>query len=189
MEADVGAPARDGARVVTPRRVVVTGSECTGKTTLAARLAAHYGAVAVPELSRAYAEHAARPLTIADVEPIARGQLAAERKAEASADRLAVFDTDLLSTLVYARHYYDHAPAWIAGELRDHPADLYLLCDIDVPWVADSARDRGHMRHEMHTLFADAVRATGVPVVLIRGDRDERFRAAVATVDALLARG
>lgn len=174
---------------MTPWRVVVTGSECTGKTTLAARLAAHYGTTAVPEFSRVYAEHAARVLTSDDVEPIARGQLAAEREAESRADRLLVLDTNLLSTLVYGRHYYGHAPLWIADELHDHPADLYLLCDIDVPWVADSARDRGHMRHEMHTLFADAVRATGVPFVVIRGTRDERFRAAVEAVDALLARG
>ena len=171
-----------------PFRVVVTGSESTGKTTLAARLAGHFGAVHVPEFSRAYAESAGRELTRGDVEPIARGQLANERQAESQAGRLLVLDTDLLSTAVYGRHYYGHAPDWIAEALRDHPADLYLLCDIDVPWVADPARDRGHMRPEMHALFVDAVRRTGVPSTLIRGDWDERFRVGVDAVDALLAR-
>jgi len=173
-----------------PLRVVVTGSESTGKTTLAGRLAAHYGAACVPEHSRAYALSVARPLTRGDVEPIAHAQLAAERQAESEAgaeDRLIVLDTDVLSTLVYGEHYYGHAPRWIAHELRGHPADLYLLCDIDVPWVPDPARDRGHLRAEMHALFADAVRRTGVPCVLIRGDWEQRFRSAVAAVDALLA--
>lgn len=170
-----------------PLRVVVTGSESTGKTTLAGRLAAHYGTACVPELSRAYALSVARPLTRHDVEPIARAQLAAERAAESAAGRLIVLDTDVLSTLVYGEHYYGHAPRWITDELRGHPADLYLLCDIDVPWVPDPARDRGHLRAEMHALFAEAVRRSGVPCVLIRGDWEERFRSAVAAVDALLA--
>ena len=37
-------------------RLVVTGSECTGKTTLAARLAERYRTAWVPEFARAYAE-------------------------------------------------------------------------------------------------------------------------------------
>ncbi|HET7232591.1 MAG TPA: ATP-binding protein [Longimicrobium sp.] len=174
--------------VICPLRVVVTGSESTGKTTLAERLAEHYGTICVPEFSRAYAQSAGRELTADDVEPIARGQLANERRAELDANRLLVLDTDVLSTVVYGTHYYGDAPAWISETLREHPADLYLLCDIDVPWVADPARDRGHMRPEMHALFVDAVRGTGVSFVLIRGGWEERFRVAVDAIDALLAR-
>lgn len=177
-----------GPRALTrPLRVVVTGSESTGKTTLAERLAGHYATAWVPEFSRAYAESLDRPLTRDDVEPIARGQVAGERQAEAKGGRLLILDTDVLSTLVYGEHYYGHAPEWIAAALREHPADLYLLCDVDVPWTPGPLRDRGHLRGEMHALFADAVRRTGAPAVLIRGNWDERFRAAVAAVDALLA--
>lgn len=168
-------------------RVVVTGSECTGKTTLAGRLAAHYGTVWTPEFSRAYAESIARPLTADDVEEIARGQLASECDAEFDANRLLILDTDVLSTLVYGEHYYVHAPEWIEDARAEYPTDLYLLCDIDVPWTPGPARDRGDRREEMHALFADAVRRTGDPGVLIRGAWDERFRAAVEAVDALLA--
>ncbi|HET7462291.1 MAG TPA: ATP-binding protein [Longimicrobium sp.] len=170
-----------------PLRVVVTGSESTGKTTLAARLAAHYGTPWTPEFARTYVDALARPLTRGDVEPIARGQLAGERDAVPRAGRLLVLDTDVLSTLVYGEHYYGHAPGWIAAALRRHPADLYLLCDVDAPWVPDPQRDRGDARDEMHALFAAAVRRTGVPTVLVRGDWDQRFRTAVAAVDALLA--
>ena len=37
-------------------RVVVTGSECTGKTTLATELAQHYDTVWVPEFLRQFVE-------------------------------------------------------------------------------------------------------------------------------------
>lgn len=115
------------------------------------------------------------------------GSWPASAKPRRRAGRLLVLDTDVLSTLVYGEHYYAHAPRWIADELRRHPADLYLLCDIDAPWVPDPQRDRGDARGEMHALFAEAVRGTGVPSVLIRGGWDERFRVAVRAVDGLLA--
>ena len=57
------------------RRVVVTGPECTGKTTIAGALAAEWRAPLVPEAARVYAEEAVlagRQLSATDVEPIAR---------------------------------------------------------------------------------------------------------------------
>lgn len=59
-------------------RVVVTGSECTGKTTLAAALAAAYDTVWVPEFARRFVRDKGAPPTFDDVEPIARGQMRLE---------------------------------------------------------------------------------------------------------------
>ena len=105
-----------------PTRIVVTGSESTGKTTLARDLAAHFGAQWVPEQSRSYAERVRRELKADDVAPIASEQIAAEDAALVEAIRTRrrwlFLDTDLLSTVVYARHYYGSCPAWIeAGNL------------------------------------------------------------------------
>ena len=94
-------------------RVVLTGSESTGKTTLAADLAAHYRTVWSPEFARAYADRKKGPLDRSDVEPIARGQIAGEDEAARRAGRLLILDTDLLSTVVYGRHYYGRFPEWI----------------------------------------------------------------------------
>jgi len=56
-------------------RVVVTGSECTGKTTLAETLAEHYGTVVVPEFVRYYVREKGAAPEYRDVEAIARGQI------------------------------------------------------------------------------------------------------------------
>ena len=79
------------------------------------------------------------PLTADDVEPIARRQIEAEERGLATATRLLVLDTDLLSTTVYARHDYGSCPPWIEQAARDRRADLYLPCDVDAPWVSDPA--------------------------------------------------
>jgi nicotinamide riboside kinase len=71
---------------------------------------------------------------------------------------------------------------------RARAADLYLLLDIDVPWVPDPARDRGDRREEMHALFRNALVSFGLPFVEIRGDWDARLASACRAVDALLAR-
>jgi HTH-type transcriptional regulator, transcriptional repressor of NAD biosynthesis genes len=168
------------------KRVVVTGSESTGKTTLAADLARHFGTVWVPEFARGYLDHKAattgQPLDATDIEPIARGQIEAEDHAVGDAKGILVLDTDLVSTTVYARHYYGRCPEWIERAAHDRRADLYLLCDIDVPWVADPQRDRPHLREHLHELFVSALESLGARSVLISGSWDDRHAMAVAAV-------
>ena len=171
-----------------PLRVVVTGSECTGKTTLAQSLAERFGAPWVPEYARGYCEAKPGPLGPEDVEPIARGQVAEADAAEARATDLLVHDTDLLSTVVYARHYYGSCPAWIERAARARLADLYLLCAPDLPWAADGIRDRGEAREEMHRLFASALAGAEAVVHLVSGTGPDRTEAAAAAVAAALAR-
>jgi NadR type nicotinamide-nucleotide adenylyltransferase len=171
---------------------VVTGSESTGKTTLAADLARHFGGMFVAEYARRYADtkidSTGVPLDATDVEPIAQGQIALHDRAFRTATRLVVLDTDLVSTVVYARHYYGECPPWIEQAAAERRGDLYLLCDIDVPWVPGRHRDRPHARAEIHAMFAAAVEALGVPVVVVRGSWEERFEIAAGAVAALLSR-
>lgn len=170
-------------------RVVLTGSESTGKSTLAARLAEHYEAELVPEFVREFAERKGGAIEFSDHGPIAKGQMALEDEHIARGNRLVVQDTDLLSTVVYCDHYFGMCPPWIREAAASRKPDLYLLMDIDLPWIADGVRDRGHMREEMQRLFHDAVFATGVPVAVIRGQGDERFLRAVDAIDELLLAG
>ncbi len=173
----------------TLRLVCVTGPESTGKTTLARRIAEHAGTVWVPESSRAYAERIGRPLRASDVEPIAREHIAradaSSTLASAHAARLLVLDTDLLSTVVYARHYYGECPRWIERAERERRADLYLLCDVDVAWVDDGVRDRPTNRPAMFGLFARALARRSVPVVVIRGEWTARWRLATSALASL----
>ena len=172
------------------KRLVVTGSECTGKTTLAAALGTHYHVPVAPEFVREYATATSGPIDVTDHWPIARGQVRLQDEAVSRAQRterpLVIFDTDLLSTVAYAWHYTGQCDAEIEEMARARVADHYLLLDIDVPWIADGVRDRGDRREAIHLLFRETLVRFGAPFTLIRGSWDERFAAAVATVDGLL---
>jgi NadR type nicotinamide-nucleotide adenylyltransferase len=168
--------------------VVITGSESTGKTTLARDLARHIGTAWVPEFARAYGDAQAvrgRALEAGDVEPIARGHIDWANGALAGARGLLVLDTDLVSTVVYARHYYGGCPAWIEEAALERRGDLYLLCDVDVPWLPDPRRDRPHLREQLHSEFVAVLEALGARYVTVRGSWEARRAVSVASVGAL----
>ncbi len=168
-------------------RVVLIGSESTGKTVLARELADHYRAELVPEFVRDFAVRKVSPIDLADTDAIARGQMALEDEHATRATRLLIQDTDLLSTVVYSGHYYGTCPAWIAAAARQRRPDLYLLLEIDVPWVPDDVRDRETRREEMQQLFRDAVAKSDVKYAVIEGTWEQRSLLARAAIDRLLA--
>jgi nicotinamide riboside kinase len=186
-------------------RVVFTGSESTGKSTLAAEVAKHYGVEVVPEFVRAFAEEKGAPIEFGDHGAIARGQIELEDEyimratqispahparpglpALPAPPALLVQDTDLLSTVVYCRHYFGRCPAWIEEAAERRRPDLYLLCETDVPWIADGVRDRGHLRDEMQRLFEDAVSASGTASLALCGTIQNRLTNSIRRIDELL---
>jgi nicotinamide riboside kinase len=172
-------------------RVVVTGSESTGKTTLARELADHFGVLWVPEQSRVYAERVNRPLGADDVSPIASAQIAAEDAALVDAQRrghrLLFLDSDLLSTVVYARHYYRACPQWIEAETRARAADLYLVAAIDLPWVPDGIRDRPIHRDELNREFRGALVEFQLTSCPVAGVGSQRLTSALECIEQRIA--
>lgn len=167
-------------------RIVLTGSESTGKTTLAAQLAAHYGVEFVPEFVREFATLKGQPILISDHGAIARGQMALENEYAARANALLFQDADLLSTVAYYTHYLGACPQWIEQESARRRPALYILSHIDVPWVADGIRDRGNRREEMHQVFIDTLARLNAQYVELDGLGDERRLNAIRIVDSFV---
>jgi NadR type nicotinamide-nucleotide adenylyltransferase len=167
-------------------RVVVTGSESTGKTTLAHDLAEHFGSLWVREQSREYAEKVRRSLSAEDVAPIASAQIAAEDaglvEARRRGDNWLFFDTDLISTVVYAHHYYGACPPWIEAEAYARRADLYLLAEIDIPWTPDGIRDRPNSREELDHAFREAMVQYNLKTCHVRGLGEYRLASALQCI-------
>lgn len=168
------------------KRVCVFGPESTGKTTLARDLATHFRTVWVAEFARGLLDHKNGQCDPADIELIARGQPAAEDALARHANRVLFCDTDVLTTTIWADELFGRCPEWVRSLADQRTYDLYLLLDVDVPWVDDRQRYLPHRRREFFEKCEAALRRCGRPYVVLRGGWNERFEAAVRATERLL---
>jgi NadR type nicotinamide-nucleotide adenylyltransferase len=171
-------------------RIVVSGSECTGKTALTRALAANFGAPFSTESARGYVSELGRAVQFPDVEPIAQRQIETEDALLGDSSRMYIFDTDLFSTLIYSRLYFGRCPGWIEPLCRARRADLYLLCGIDLPWVEDDfqrGQDTPTKRQHAHDLFAKVLNENGCSVTAVSGLNDNRLQCAIFAIETWLS--
>jgi NadR type nicotinamide-nucleotide adenylyltransferase len=156
-------------------RVCFHGAESTGKSVLAASLAAELGCPLVGEYGRAHAEARGTEFTMADLLEIAREQDRLMREAATRRPALLLLDTDPLMTAAWAEMLFGEVPGEI---LAYDKAELYLLFAPDVPWIADGTRFFGTPAERAR--FAETAEAmlvrTGVPYRTVTGDWSERER-------------
>ncbi len=168
-------------------RIVITGPECTGKSTLSADLALHYNTVFIPEYAREYVEKLSRPYTYEDVVHIAETQIRQEEEYEKKANGLLFYDTYLIITKVWFDVVYKKRPQWIDEKLKKNHIDLFLLCNTDIPWMPDAVRENGgEMREKLFRIYRQQLEYYGCNYVVISGKGYERFRHAMEAVELLL---
>ena len=171
-----------------PRRIAVYGPESTGKTELAEKLAAHFGAPLVAEYAREFWDrHGA--ITLGDIPGIAREQWRREDEAAAKGSKLIICDTEALTTVLWSDLLYGTCPDDIrrAAEKRTKNYALYLLLDIDIPFAPDPQRcfpDPADREKAMR-VWRGALERRNLPFVEIRGDRAVREAAAIKAVQAV----
>ena len=167
-------------------RIAVTGPESTGKSTLAAKLAQHYKTVYNPEYAREYIDQLKRPYEYEDIENIAKEQMNRERDLLKQATGILFADTELLVIKVWMEHKYKKTPSWLPDAIIRNKYDLYLLCDVDVPWEKDQQREHPHMRAYFFEKYRNELDQIHFPYVIVSGNREERFSKAVTYTDKLL---
>jgi len=177
------------ARPFFAKRVCVFGPESTGKSTLATNLARHFKTCFVPEYARAHLEPRNGQIQPADIEMIARGQIASEDALARNANRILIVDTDLLTTCIWSHWMFGECPDWVEEEARKRTYDLYLVTDVDVPWVQDSVRYLPHERQSFLDQCLNTLQQHQRPWKLISGDWENRFQMAVRETESLLESG
>jgi len=166
---------------------VLFGPESTGKSTLAKSLAEYYNTQWVPEYARVYLQKKwddnQEICTVEDLIPIAHGQMTSENELVAQANSILFCDTDLLVTQTYSKIYFnDYCPPIISEHVQKNHYDLYLLMNIDLPWVADDLRDRPNDRSFIFERFQQTLIDHHKPYVTVSGLGDERLASAVNAI-------
>ena len=165
--------------------VCLHGIESVGKSSLAERLANHYGTTFVPEYGRSHCETHGTDCREDDLMLIGQAQQAMIEAARPWADRLLIADTDALMTAAWSQMMIGYTPDQLISQRK---ADLYLILCSDAPFVDDGTRV--YKTVEEREKFDRVARATLVlsrtNFVEIRGSWDERFDTAVKAIDELV---
>ena len=173
---------------MTPRKIVIIGPESTGKSTLSAALAAHFNAPWNQEYAREYLEKLNRPYKASDLLTIAQIQVQREQAALTASPKYLFCDTDCYVLKVWSEARYGCCDLKILNEIATNKYQLYLLTDIDLPWVFDPLREHPAKQDRVYFFkqYLDIVQNSGVPWVRISGDHHQRLNAAIDAVQTLL---
>lgn len=163
-------------------KIVLTGPESSGKTTLAAQLAGHFNTAWVPEFARSYLNGLDRPYQQADLLEIARGQVALEEDFLKKANGLLFLDTSLEVIKIWSEFRFGSCHPWILEKCQQRRHNLYLLCHPDLPWEYDPQRENPHDREVLFEIYRKELMALAVDFFVLDGQGQERFQNAVNAV-------
>jgi HTH-type transcriptional repressor of NAD biosynthesis genes len=177
------------------KKVCIMGSESTGKSTMSKFLANHFntkphGAGYVEEYGRTYTEEVStKDLTANDFDIIAAKHWLTMKNATPAT--ILFIDTEAMTTKIFGEMYVPGFKSELIEEIiEEQDYDLYLLLDIDVPWINDGTREFGdpEVRERHMERIQDELEAQGIDYTLISGTYKEREEQAILAVEELLSK-
>jgi NadR type nicotinamide-nucleotide adenylyltransferase len=192
------------------KKIVIIGPESTGKSTLCEQLAQHYNTLWCPEYAREYLLKNGTKYSYDDLLTIAKGQVGLEEKYESLVGRsesggqsqrsktdselrtrnlqLLFIDTNMYVMKVWCEFVFGTCHQYILGQIAKRKYDLYLLCNIDLPWTHDELREYPDLerRQKLYRMYKDLMINQPVPWVEIGGNSEQRLNKAIKTVNSLI---
>ena len=183
---------RQGGAAARALTIAIVGAESTGKTTLAAGLAAQLArdtglrVAWVPEALRAWCDNVGRTPQAQEQASILHQQQANIDAATALND-VVVCDTTALMTAVYSRMFFGDLSLEARAVQLHRRVTLTLLTALDLPWVADGRqRDGPHVQAPGDALLRELLLKHRLPWALVGGRGPERLERALDAVAPLL---
>ena len=175
------------------KKIVVIGPESTGKSSLCKALSEHYKTIWVKEFAREYLERNGKDYVFEDLYKIALGQLEeienafvkVEIQQQENLQNLLFIDTDLYVIKIWSEFVFNKCDNSILTLITKQQYDLYLLCDVDLPWVNDNLREYPDLkvRQKLFHYYKEETAAQKTPWKIISGNYDERTVAAIKFID------
>jgi len=173
---------------MTPLRIVLTGAESSGKSSLTRYLGERFTLPHAFEYARFYLEENGPDYDREKLRIMARLHLAYQSQQIPPFAPLGILDTDLINYKIWAEEVFGTCPGEILAGINKEKNHLYLLCEPDLPWEPDPLRENPNDRQRLFDRHRDEIARLGRPYETVRGTGAEREVCAAAALHKLLAK-
>ena len=166
-------------------KVVILGTESTGKTTLTSSLAAYFNCSYVLEAGRDIISDST-DFTFADLHLVAE-EHACRIRETSSKHPLVIIDTDIYITKSYALFSFQQELEVADSICNANKAHLYLYLNNDVAFYQDGTRLNENDRNLLDMSHRAVLKEHQIDFVEIKGGWQERFEKAVELINERLS--
>ncbi len=176
------------------RKILITGTESCGKTTLVKYLAKLYHTSWSEEVGRYYAKKYLggneKIFTLEDFHRITIQQFEQDLEVMKNANRVVFFDTDATITQYYCELFMGEKNDAINNYINPSKYDLVILLKPDVKWVSDGQRLNSdqELRDNLHIKLKDLYinYGFGEKIIEVGGSYNERLQNVIEIIDKSL---
>ena len=160
-------------------KIIVTGPENSGKTTLCKSLSKHFKIPFIEEYARGFLDELGRDYKQDDLLEIAKGQLLSEHNAQ-------ILDTDLITIKIWNNYKYGNCNQWIFEQIERQKTEkrFYLLCKADIPWEGDPQRENPNDRVELFASYKQELDNLGHNYFIVEGEN--RIENSISKISSLI---
>ena len=145
-------------------KIIVTGPESSGKTTLCNNIASHFKLSHSKEYARKYLKKIGKEYIQEDLLKIAKGQLNLEKVNK-------ILDTDLITIKIWSEYKFGNCDNWILDKIEEQKNEIrfYLLCKPDIPWESDPLRENPNDRMKLFEIYKMELENLGHKYHIVEG--------------------
>jgi len=166
-------------------KIIVSGPESSGKTSLAENLSKYYKIDYTNEYARDYLNNLDKKYNKEDLLNIAKIQFENEKE-NSKKNSISLHDTDLVTIKIWSYYKYNDCQKWIVDKIQEQKKEnrFYLICKPDIPWTYDPLRENPNDREELFEVYKKEISNLNHPFIIIRGQ--ERLDQAKKKIDSLI---
>lgn len=169
-------------------RIVLTGAESSGKSSLTQYLGEVFELPYALEFARYYLEENGKEYDLEILGKMSRLHLNYQQEKIPTFVPCGIFDTDLINYKIWAEEVFGYCPAEIRTGIEQESSHIYLLCKPDLPWEADPLRENPYDCQRLYQRHRDEIIRLKRPYEEVGGRGSERMANAKAALYRLLER-
>jgi HTH-type transcriptional repressor of NAD biosynthesis genes len=166
-------------------KVVILGTECTGKTALTKKLAKYFNCSFVSEAGRDIIANS-NAFTYNDLYLVATEHAKRIDKSILADSPLVIIDSDIHTTKSYSLFMFDKELEISTDIYNSNRANIYLYLNNDVEYIQDGTRLSEIERNLLDLSHRQVLTDHNIEIIEIKGNWEERFEMAVDQINKLI---